>query len=305
MDGNRCAKVATDELVVYEASVTLDECKATGDTIISVGVNGHRDVVAVYITPLCSCDCEQLSQQQTQSAKCHAHGTLTCGACVCDHGFEGATCGCSHGESNEVDDSCRLTADADVCSGRGACNCGVCKCTDALVNGKYCECDQTTCTPADGGHTCNGHGSCECGVCRCDRDWNGTHCDCSRQTVMCQSRDVSRLRCSTECEQGQLCSNNGHCRCNKCECDAGHTGVHCEVEDEHRAGGDKKKSSEEEGSGEEPAAGSDEHTEGHDGADRDSDEHKPAAGVTKAAAPFASTLCSLVSSVVVMLVALF
>ncbi len=62
-EGDRCKNVEADERVVYEASITLDECKASGDAVVSIGVNGHRDVVAVYITPLCSCECEQLAQQ--------------------------------------------------------------------------------------------------------------------------------------------------------------------------------------------------------------------------------------------------
>lgn len=56
----RCDNVADDDRVVFTVTLTLEECKAEGDIIVSVGVGGHRDVVAVYITPQCTCECESL-----------------------------------------------------------------------------------------------------------------------------------------------------------------------------------------------------------------------------------------------------
>ena len=56
----RCNDVADGDRVVFTVTLTLEECKAEGDIIVSVGVGGHRDVVAVYITPQCTCACESL-----------------------------------------------------------------------------------------------------------------------------------------------------------------------------------------------------------------------------------------------------
>ena len=55
------------------------------------------------------------------------------------------------------------------------------------------------------------HGTCKCNECICDDGWSGTSCECPTSTDKCINPDVDGN--STE-----VCSGNGDCLCNKCQC---------------------------------------------------------------------------------------
>ncbi|VDO95823.1 unnamed protein product [Soboliphyme baturini] len=125
--GNICKSIAPAEVVSFNVTVSLKECKTSGDAVVSVGVGGLRDVVALYITPVCGCECEKLENQVLMN-----NCKLVCGSCVCDQRYTGDICECEiPPELKSADDLvnlCRGRPMDKVCSGRGKCKCGVCEC---------------------------------------------------------------------------------------------------------------------------------------------------------------------------------
>jgi hypothetical protein len=61
--------VKVGETVTFYAKVSLNECKAGGDIAVSVGVSGYNTVSALYITPLCGCECEKLQNQASETTR--------------------------------------------------------------------------------------------------------------------------------------------------------------------------------------------------------------------------------------------
>lgn len=98
---------------------------------------------------------------QPNAVECKDRGTSVCGVCSCNPGFYGKQCEC---EGNNIDaDKSISTTDCkpdnqttEICSGHGACKCGVCDCDkrpnnpQELFYGKYCECDNFSCKRSGG-----------------------------------------------------------------------------------------------------------------------------------------------------------
>lgn len=101
------------------------------------------------------------------------------------------------------------------CSGRGRCVGGLCKCDmrinpEEFISGKYCECDNFSCTN-EHGLLCSEPESefCECGRCICRPGWSGISlCTCDNSNDTCMPPD-----------RGLICSGRGKCICGTCECD--------------------------------------------------------------------------------------
>lgn len=215
--GRQCEGTRQSDIVEYTVSLRLMECRTSGSAVVSIGIGGVRDVVAVYISPICGCECEKLSLQKKFSPTCNGQGTLVCGKCVCEPGVGGDKCECGAGDGESLADQCRARPGEVECSGRGKCDCGKCKCDATYYSGTYCECDETSC-PLSGGMMCFGKGACNCGTCECERDWTGRACDCSLSLDKCTD------------DRGGQCNGRGMCDCNKCKCDSGYTGELCENE---------------------------------------------------------------------------
>uniref|UniRef100_A0AC34G712 EGF-like domain-containing protein n=1 Tax=Panagrolaimus sp. ES5 TaxID=591445 RepID=A0AC34G712_9BILA len=54
------------------------------------------------------------------------------------------------------------------------------------------------------------------GKCKCEAGYEGDDCNCSTDQAPCR-------------DNGQVCSNNGKCKCSKCSCNDGFTGAFCSV----------------------------------------------------------------------------
>ncbi|ETN69054.1 EGF-like domain protein [Necator americanus] len=95
VEGKQCPTLKEGQKVNFKIKVTLLECRDGADVAISVGVYGYTTVSALYITPLCGCECEKPTQQASSrfQAECSGNGHCECGKCVCDEGFNGAFCG--------------------------------------------------------------------------------------------------------------------------------------------------------------------------------------------------------------------
>ncbi|KAK6766451.1 hypothetical protein RB195_026011 [Necator americanus] len=118
VEGKQCPTLKEGQKVNFKIKVTLLECRDGADVAISVGVYGYTTVSALYITPLCGCECEKPTQQassrfhEKNSPLCHQHGNLICGQCVCESTRGGDRCECplaSYGVKNamELEDRCR------------------------------------------------------------------------------------------------------------------------------------------------------------------------------------------------------
>uniref|UniRef100_A0AC35TTJ3 INB domain-containing protein n=1 Tax=Rhabditophanes sp. KR3021 TaxID=114890 RepID=A0AC35TTJ3_9BILA len=221
-----CPDIKEGETILFYAKITVNECKSQGDLAVSVGVYGYNTVSAIFVTPLCGCECERTQNQDKGSNFCSKRGTLTCGACICEDTklYGGDRCECElsrYGVSSneELFGQCK-NEDDSVCSNKGKCRCGRCQCNfPDVIKGKFCECDNGSCPKDADGRLCSSRGACECGKCLCENDYEGDDCSCPVNEDLCR-------------EDGKICSENGKCQCGKCICNPGFTGSNCGVEGE-------------------------------------------------------------------------
>lgn len=77
--------------------------------------------------------CKQAYKEKAE--QCNYKGDLQCGVCQCGDAYSGQKCECEASTAGlgDFEASCRADNTSDiVCSGRGACVCGLCECS---VNG--------------------------------------------------------------------------------------------------------------------------------------------------------------------------
>ncbi|CAJ0566163.1 unnamed protein product, partial [Mesorhabditis spiculigera] len=225
VSAKKCEKVPDGTELSVIAKVKLTACSSsTGSIPITVGAYGARSIGALYVSPLCGCECERFNQIEKNSPLCYSHGNLICGKCECQEGRGGHNCDCPLSLYNvnsdaELTDKCREYSGAPVCGGHGECKCGQCVCENPTTTGKFCSCENGVC-PKGGptNQTCFGHGVCQCGVCQCEEGWTREDCSCTTQTVTC-------------IEGTRLCSDHGKCECGRCVCNDGWTGATCAAEE--------------------------------------------------------------------------
>ncbi|KRZ40902.1 putative integrin beta-like protein, partial [Trichinella pseudospiralis] len=190
--GNHCSSVSQSDTVMFNVSVRLKECRSSGGSVISVGIGGVREVVALYVNPICSCDCERLDSQVHISPQCGNRGNLVCGACVCLPGSAGSQCECNVASGTvsaiELLNQCRQSPSDPPCSDRGQCHCGSCTCDSPEivmedVNAAFVSVNLVGVARLAIARlmicilVCAGHGSCECGECVCKDKYSGPTCE--------------------------------------------------------------------------------------------------------------------------------
>ncbi|KAJ8971763.1 hypothetical protein NQ317_004693, partial [Molorchus minor] len=87
-----------------------------------------------------------------------------------------------------------------LCSGKGTCDCGDCKCYAGYI-GDACQCPDSniTCVAPGSNSICSGFGRCDCGQCKCNvgDGRSGKYCEeCTR----CPAQRCEELRHCVECQ---------------------------------------------------------------------------------------------------------
>ncbi|XP_076824763.1 integrin beta-3-like [Clavelina lepadiformis] len=219
MEGLKCDGVKLGDVVNFTFTLSVDTCLPE-PVELYVTPYGYNDRVNITVTSLCDCQCNE-----TEAAhNCSGHGKYECGACVCDPGFTGIDCFCDQKDLKGVESyliNCTDPVTGVVCSDRGECQCGQCLCMQEFekkIDGKYCECDNTTCDRVSG-KICNNLGTCNCGNCECNDGWKGKACECTLDTSECFDTSSDAI------DSTQPCNGNGECECGVCSCFSGQGGA--------------------------------------------------------------------------------
>lgn len=232
-----CTGLRVGDEVEFRAEITVEKCPedpSEWNQVIGIYPVGLRESLIIDLEMLCDCQCERAGNEGyiPGAEACNFHGIYQCGVCLCDKGYLGSRCECGSntpwGVGGSFDDSsCRQTNTSAICSSRGTCTCGECKCNERenpeeIVEGPFCECTNFLCTRFNG-LLCGGpdHGVCKCNKCECKPGWTGDDC-------MCEDNKDNCINPAT----GDECSNQGVCECNQCKCseskDGRYSGKYCE-----------------------------------------------------------------------------
>ncbi|XP_068101317.1 integrin beta-2 isoform X2 [Hyperolius riggenbachi] len=211
-----CSDVKINEEISFKVKVTAKKC--VPDQSFSIRALGFTDQVAVSITTVCDCSCDD----PPMPGACNSSGTIMCGICSCNPGYVGKNCECKTGgrTSHELEQNCRKDNSSAVCSGAGECICDQCVCHTnedpaKKIYGRYCQCDNWNCEMFNG-MVCGGNGECDCSTCKCFSGYEGSACQCKISTDSCRN------------SRGSICSGRGTCECNKCTCKGGYIPPFCE-----------------------------------------------------------------------------
>lgn len=179
--------------------------------------------------PRGDCDGVQINVPVTFQVK------VTASECVQEQSFTIRALGFTDTVTVQVSPLCECQCGREqrgqgLCSGKGAMECGVCRC-DAGYIGKACECGtqgrssqdlEGSCRRDNNSVVCSGLGDCVCGQCVChasdvpSRQIYGRYCECDN--FNCERFD------------GRVCGGEerGLCYCGQCKCRLGFEGSACQ-----------------------------------------------------------------------------
>ncbi|XP_071812083.1 integrin beta-1-B-like [Apostichopus japonicus] len=216
-----CSGINLGREVTFEIEITAQGCMPDGATNQSFIIYpiGLDEQLTVHVDVYCECTCENIRELNSDSCT-DGNGTLSCGTCDCNHGRYGDYCECDGNNLGDILDTsaCKSNNQTDViCSGRGECICGECRCQEKLDGenfyGSYCECSNKSC-PIYNGEVCGGtdRGECKCdggrvSRCSCKPGYSGHSCDCLTSDDTCISPQT-----------GLICNAKGTCKCGSCSC---------------------------------------------------------------------------------------
>ncbi|XP_043217613.1 integrin beta-PS-like [Amphibalanus amphitrite] len=85
------------------------------------------------------CECDERSCPRVDKLICGGpnRGRCACGTCACHPGWQGFACDCPSSTA-----SCKEPGSDRICSGKGSCECGECRCyrhEGEAYSGRYCE----------------------------------------------------------------------------------------------------------------------------------------------------------------------
>ncbi|RWS10657.1 integrin beta-PS-like protein, partial [Dinothrombium tinctorium] len=128
---------ATDELACYRGNDTKP-CSGRGSCRCGVCECNARNYPNERIYGK-HCECDNFSCDRHEGKLCSgpSHGKCECRKCQCNPDWTGSACECKR----SVDD-CIEPKTGKICSGRGQCVCGKCKCAESdvgLYTGRFCE----------------------------------------------------------------------------------------------------------------------------------------------------------------------
>lgn len=150
--GQKCeCEASTAGLGDFEASCRADNtsdivCSGRGACVCGsceCSVNGpnggNRPVNPNHVVSGKFCECDNFSCDHYNGLPCGGpeHGTCNCGQCICKPGWKGSDCKC-----RDTNETCIPPQGGEICSGKGECECGKCKCIvedGARYSGQYCE----------------------------------------------------------------------------------------------------------------------------------------------------------------------
>lgn len=223
-DDMRCSNVSTNDTVIFDVSVTLNECsdgfQETDTRNVTVTIPGYGQF-EIQIVALCTCDCEENPRRGDDI--CTGNGVLSCGVCECDDGWLGDICCIDASNPN-----CPSGANGVECSGRGDCVCNECECTSPDIEKDEMNGQTVYIVPTEDSQDndiilvepprvySEDIGACECDNFRCERNKTGFVC----------SGNQGNCTCSGECECGMIESEVGGpfpyfgdaCSCNNAFC---------------------------------------------------------------------------------------
>ena len=120
-------------------------------TTFYIYTHGLNDKMRITVQTNCSCSCSKVARQ-INTPQCSNHGTYECGVCTCAKGYYGRECECDTASPsieskiqqckkwvfNSAHTLVRAgllsrPGSSEICSGRGQCVCGQCKCETATI----------------------------------------------------------------------------------------------------------------------------------------------------------------------------
>ncbi|KAF1745556.1 hypothetical protein MXB_160 [Myxobolus squamalis] len=163
------------------------------------------------------------------SEYCNNNGYLSC-----QKGGDRCDCNKTLEESNN---QCTLPGSNSICSKKGTCECGNCKCNTIVyifclngksdgipAIGKFCECGMAQCNYFEQ-KLCGGdfRGVCDCNKCKCHNMYSGGNCG----EKNCENPNWNEY--CIDLVKNIMCSGHGKCNCGECLCDYEYEGNFCDT----------------------------------------------------------------------------